>query len=500
MYSLIKFTPRKYQESIFQSAKEKNTLVVLPTGIGKTAIALLLILERLNRFPDSKVIFLSPTKPLCSQHYETIKKHTNIEKEKITLYTGNLSPEARKELFESSKVIIATPQTIQSDLKNKRISLKDISLLIIDEAHKTVKNYSYNILASIYRDYSLHPLILALTASPGSNKEKINEIKNNLFIENIEIRTEEDSDVSPYLQKKNIEWVKVTLPQEILEIHDNLKKVQNEKLSELKKFGVTKPIYVINKKDLLLLLQRFRKEINKKNPAGFYGISLISQLLKLSHALEILETQTIDSFRDFFDKMRTEKTKASINILSNPEIKSALLKLENLKNKTHPKLEKLMEIIKEQLEINTDAKIMIFANYRNTVSILASELSKIENAKVIKLLGQKEGITQKHQLKAINDFENNNFNIIIATSVGEEGLSINTLDLVIFYESVPSSIRRIQRSGRVARTKPGKIIFIIAEKTQDEAFYWKSLKEEKKMKNILKNMQGKDKNSQSKLV
>ena len=121
MFNLLNFTPREYQESIFQSAKEKNTLVVLPTGIGKTAIALLLILERLNKFPDSKVVFCSPTKPLCNQHYETIKNNTNIEKEKITLYTGNLSPKTRKELFESSKVIIATPQTIQSDLENKRI-------------------------------------------------------------------------------------------------------------------------------------------------------------------------------------------------------------------------------------------------------------------------------------------------------------------------------------------------------------------------------------------
>ncbi|MBS3141206.1 DEAD/DEAH box helicase [Candidatus Woesearchaeota archaeon] len=497
MFNLLNFTPREYQESIFQSAKEKNTLVVLPTGIGKTAIALLLILERLNKFPDSKVVFCSPTKPLCNQHYETIKNNTNIEKEKITLYTGNLSPKTRKELFESSKVIIATPQTIQSDLENKRIELKNVSLLIIDEAHKTVKNYSYNILASIYKDYSLHPLILALTASPGGNKEKINEIKNNLFIENIEIRTEDDEDVSPYLQEKNVEYIKVTLPQEILEIQANIKKIQNEKLSELRKFGVTKPIHVINKKDLLVLMLQFRREIDKKNPAGFYGVSLVSQLLKLSHALEILETQTIDSFKDFFDKMRLEKTKASQNILNHPEIKTALIKLENLKNRTHPKLEKLIEIIKEQLESNPNAKIMIFANFRNTVAILALELSKINNAKVIKLLGQKEGITQKHQLNAINQFENNEFNVIIATSVGEEGLSINTLDLVIFYESVPSSIRRIQRSGRVARIKPGKIIFIIAEKTRDEAYYWKSLKEEKKMKNILKDMQD---DSQSKLI
>jgi ERCC4-related helicase len=490
MLNLKKFQPRKYQESIFQTAKDNNTLAVLPTGVGKTGIALLLILDRLNKFP-SKIIFCSPTKPLCSQHVETLKEHTDIPE--VHLYTGTTPAKKRKEIFDSADVIVATPQTIQSDLKNKRISLQNVSLLIIDEAHRTVKNYSYNIISTIYLEQSEFPRILALTASPGGDKKKIDEIRDNLAIESVEIRTEDDEEVSPYLQKRNISWIKVQLPKELINIQKCLQKVQKERLFELKKYHITKPLHLVNRRDLIDYLAHFRGLINQKNPMGFQGISLVSQLLKLSHALESLETQTLSSLKTFLNKIQIEKTKAAIVLKNHPEIKKSLVLIEKIEDTVeHPKLERLKSIVESQLDENPESKIIIFANFRNTASVITKVLKKIKNAKVTKLIGQKDGLSQKQQIKLIEDFEDNIYNIIVSTSIGEEGLSINSLDLAIFYESVSSSIRRIQRSGRVGRVKPGKIIFLITENTRDEAFYWKSLKEEQKMKNILKNMQKKE--------
>src|SRR3989344_5110266 len=136
MYEIIDLNPRDYQKSIFSTCKEKSSLVILPTGIGKTAISVMLSIYRLNTFKDSKVVICSPTKPLCSQHLKTFTEHTNIPENKIILYTGAINPKERSKLWNEATTIIATPQTILSDLKSSRISLEEVSLLTIDEAHR----------------------------------------------------------------------------------------------------------------------------------------------------------------------------------------------------------------------------------------------------------------------------------------------------------------------------------------------------------------------------
>ena len=72
------FQPRLYQETILASAIDKNTLVVLPTGLGKTHIFLMLAIHRLTKFPESKILFLGPTRPLITQYYNLFLKHTKI--------------------------------------------------------------------------------------------------------------------------------------------------------------------------------------------------------------------------------------------------------------------------------------------------------------------------------------------------------------------------------------------------------------------------------------
>src|SRR3989344_4622297 len=111
MLELKDFVPRSYQLSILKTCLEKNTLVVLPTGIGKTFVSLLLAKERLNKFPGSKVLITAPTKPLCSQHVQTFKQHTNLDSE-IVLFTGAVNAKKRKDLLENARIVIATPQTI----------------------------------------------------------------------------------------------------------------------------------------------------------------------------------------------------------------------------------------------------------------------------------------------------------------------------------------------------------------------------------------------------
>ncbi len=491
MFNLINFTPREYQLNVLETCKNNNTLVVLPTGTGKTAIALLLGLERLNKFPDSKILLISPTKPLCQQHVNTFKQNTNIKE--ILLLTGIISANKRAELWKDANVIIATPQTIQSDLENSRILLENVSMLCIDEAHRSRQNFANTKVAKNYFENAINARILALTASPGGTLDKIKEIMKNLSLDAVEIRTESDEDVKKYVQKRDIEWIEVNLPEEIKVLHSKIKNVYLNKAKELIRIGFNKPVNLIGKKDLLKIQQSLRINLNKGDKSAFYGISLTAQLLKLDYLLELIEIQGVKVLSNFFEKLKNDESKAAKNILNNKEVQEAISICNNLikEGKEHPKFNKLKEIIIEEIKLNPKIKIMIFANYRDTVESILN-LLKSNDVKVVKLIGQKAGLTQKQQINIVKEFEESEDNVLISTSIGEEGLDISGANVVIFYEAVPSEIRKIQRAGRVARLQAGKIIFLITKNTRDEAYFWSGYQKEKKMKKVLYHL--KDKN------
>ena len=488
------FSPRQYQEAIFNTCKDNNTLVVLETGLGKTAIALMLSLYKLSQDLSKKVIILAPSRPLIAQHHRYFKHHSDLEEQDLALITGKIPPQQRKKLFSSSLIIFSTPQCINNDVLNSIISLQDTSLIVFDEAHHAIQNYAYVNIAKVYSQQSPTPHILALTASPGSTGEKIKQLCSNLLIKKTEIRTDQDEDVKPYIQDKKIQWLTIPLDPPLLNILTKIKQFYTQKLKELKKFGITKPINLINKKDLLNLQSGFIFQLKTKNPIAFHGISLTSQLIKTSHLIDILETQGVSTAVLYLEKLRQETTKASSIILSDTNIKNSCTLLKSLEasHYTHPKISSLLAIISQQLSANQNSKIIVFVNFRDTISEIFSSLSSQALVRPVILIGQKQGLNQKEQLQVIKDFENNLYNVLLCTSIGEEGLSIGTLDIAIFYDSVPSAIRRIQRTGRVARIKPGKIIHLMAAGTKDVAYHWSSKRDETRMKNILYTMQGRE--------
>ncbi len=371
--------------------------------------------------------------------------------------------------------------------------------IVVHNCHRSRMNFANTKVARFYIQQSKNQRIIALTASPGSSIDKINEIKQNLNINAVEIRSEYDNDVKNYVQEKKIDLIKVELPQEFIELKELLNNLYKQKLKKIKKLGLTKPLTLINKRDLLSLQSRFAQEIKNKNQIAYYGISLTAQAIKLEHAITILETQGIKPLNKYFEKLESEDTKASKIILNDNLIKKAVKLSKKLTDFNHPKLTKLSEIIAEELTKNPNSKIIVFANYRFTVDELVSFLKNIPHAKPIKLVGQKEGLTQKQQAEVIKEFDEGNYNILITTSIGEEGINIpKGAELAVFYEPIPSEIRSIQRKGRVGRIKVGNVIFLITKSTKDEAYYWSSFHKEKKMKRILYGMQNK-KETQTKL-
>ncbi|MBS3168233.1 DEAD/DEAH box helicase [Candidatus Woesearchaeota archaeon] len=484
------FKPRPYQESILKTCKNKNTLVCIPTGLGKTKIAILLAIEQLNKHKNSKAIIITPTRPLANQICNEFKECTTIEEEKIKLLTGTTSPIKREKIYKEISIVVSTPQTTKEDIENNRINLEEFSILVIDEAHRSRQNFANTMVAKNYYEKNPNGRILALTASPGSTKSKIDEIYNNLYLEAVEIRSEDDEDTLEFVQRKDIININVELPEEIRKIHSLVKEIYKEKIESIKSFIPYKPSSQINKLDVLNLQKHLQIEIRKNNQAAFYGLSLSAQVLKLSHALEMIETQGLKSFNVFIEKLQTETSKASKNILKEEKIIKAKKLTEELleKNIDHPKINKLREIMKEE----ENKKVIIFANYRNTVDNLVENLNSLK-IKTTKLVGQKEGLKQKEQIKAIEEFNSGIYTCLITTSIGEEGIHIGEADIAIFYDNTPSSIRKIQRTGRVGRLKPGKVIFMITKNTKDAAYHYKSKRDEKRMKEILYKM--KEKNS-----
>ncbi len=472
-----KIEEREYQKNIFENAKNSNTLVVLPTGLGKTVISVLVVDYRLSKYKDSMALFLAPTKPLVSQHYKTFSALMDV---KLGMTSGETKKADRQNVYETSRLIFATPQTVENDIENGNIDFSDFSLLIVDEAHHTVGNYAYVKIAKEYMMKSAHPLILGLTASPASDQEKINLICRNLSIANVEIRGEDDPDVAPYVKSKTIEEIRLELPNEILEIISYLKIFIQEQVVALQHVGLLKDAALnrINRRTILMLQKSLQARMFSGN-RNFYtirGIIITSKLLKLYHALNLISTQSVGAFNRFIQKIINEGTSKTDKELAKAEqIRWLFEKSQKILDSgvEHPKLKELSKILSDSF--SSEQKAIIFTQYRDTVDVIYDTVRRNEGVRPVKFIGQgKSGLSQKKQIEIIKDFEAGVYNVLVSTSVSEEGMSIKGADLAIFYETVPSGIRSIQRRGRVGRFNAGKIFILITEGTNDEGYYWVS--------------------------
>jgi len=479
---------RLYQETILASAVKDNTLVVLPTGIGKTVIAVLVAAHCLDK-NGGKFLIMAPTKPLVEQHRNSFAKFLEIGSDGLKVFTGKSNPEKREKEYSEAMGVFATPQVIQNDVISGKIDLSKFSLLIVDECHRAVKDYPYPFIAEMFVRRSSGK-ILGLTASPGGTREKINEICKNLFIKNVEIRTEKDSDVSPYIQKVDIEWRTASLPKEFKEALSVLGDVYRERLQALKAIGAINSVSV-RRKDLLLLQGQLSAKIKDNDPLVFQGISLAAEALKIEHGIMLLETQGSKSLLEYMKRLREQseqgKSKAVKRLMSDPRIRATFNTIHAMVQNgvEHPKIGILEKVLDEQFAINPGSKVIVFSQYRDSVSELVKVLAK--RYRPVAFVGQKEGLTQKEQMEIIRKFSDNEYNCLVCTSIGEEGLDIPAVDLVVFYEPVSSEIRSIQRRGRTGRQSAGHVIILMTSGTRDEAYYWISRNHEKKMKETLKN-------------
>jgi ERCC4-related helicase len=542
---------RTYQSNISQSAFNRNTLVILPTALGKTIISLLVCANTLYNYKDKRVLIMAPTRPLVIQHMNSFFSVLKMLEDQIAAVTGKIVPYARRAIWNKPEIrlVFATPEVVKNDIEENRLSLNDFTLLVFDEAHRAVKDYAYTFIAKEYVKQSIYPVILALTASPGSDKQRMKEVCDNLFIEHVEYRSEEDPDVRQYINPIEVEWKYLDLPSEYQYIISNLKSILHEKIRWLIQHRILsqKDPGWIFKRNLIDAGDqiRYNLELTMEEERGPLYVALMQQssALSLMYCTELIESQGSYSLKAFLDRIEEEghgvasgagsggSSKSHQSILNDSRIKEVRTLVSNLTTE-HPKINYIVNLLRnryhssnftqnsnakkdgqynrqEKLDPGSDynrrhdhlipyhdlqnnSRTLIFTQYRDSARHIVEMLSK-NGINASRFVGQAKrqgdiGMKQDEQTSILESFRNGEFDVLVATSIAEEGLDIPQVDLVIFYEPIPSEIRHIQRRGRTGRMSAGSVIILAAKETIDERNLHASKRRIQKMKQTLSSL------------
>ena len=546
---------RTYQSNISQSAFNRNTLVILPTALGKTIISLLVCANTLYNYKDKRVLIMAPTRPLVIQHMNSFFSVLKMLEDQIAAVTGKIVPYARRAIWNKPEIrlVFATPEVVKNDIEENRLSLNGFTLLVFDEAHRAVKDYAYTFIAKEYVKQSIYPLILALTASPGSDKQRMKEVCDNLFIEHVEYRSEEDPDVRQYINPIEVEWKYLDLPSEYQYIISNLKSILHEKIRWLIQHRILsqKDPRWIFKRNLIDAGDqiRYNLELTMEEERGPLYVALMQQssALSLMYCTELIESQGSYSLKAFLDRIEEEghgvasgtgsggssgSSKSHQSILNDSRIKEVRTLVSNLTTE-HPKITYIVNLLRnryhssnftqnsnakkdgqynrqeEKLDPGSDynrrhnhlipyhdlqnnSRTLIFTQYRDSARHIVEMLSK-NGINASRFVGQAKrqgdiGMKQDEQTSILESFRNGEFDVLVATSIAEEGLDIPQVDLVIFYEPIPSEIRHIQRRGRTGRMSAGSVIILAAKETIDERNLHVSKRRIQKMKQTLSSL------------
>src|ERR687898_2507023 len=469
----------------------------------------------LKTFPNQDCDESEQSKTLAKYVEHPVIWNRSIElrsyQKNIASVTGKILPYARRAVWDRTdiRLIFTTPEVVKNDLEESRLNLKDFGLLVFDEAHRAMKEYAYTSIAKEYIKQSSCPYILAMTASPGAERKRIQEVCNNLFIEHIEYRSEDDADVKPYVNTIDVKWEWLNLPEEYRYIVSILRSMLEEKIKWLTRNGLlVKPIKWIFKKDLIELGEelRYKLELTMEEQRGPLYIAMLNQssALTLMYCLELIESQGSYSLKAFLDRINEDESNAHTFLLKDPRMMEIRTLVEGIV-KEHPKILHLLQLIKDhhhhhQLSSindirnspNLKSKILVFTQYRDTAKHIVEVLEK-NDIKTSRFVGQAkrigdEGMKQDEQAAVLESFRNSDFDVLVATSIAEEGLDIPEVDLVIFYEPISSEIRYIQRRGRAGRKSSGSVIILATKDTIDMRHLYASKMRVEKMTNSLNNI------------
>src|SRR5437667_998775 len=486
---------REYQRSISRAAKYRNTLVVLPTALGKTIISALVVADLLRDYSGKRVLVMAPTRPLCMQQMSSFRNVMRLPEEDFVILTGKTPADFREVTWSGkSRLVFATPEVVRNDLLAKRMNLADFGLLVFDECHRSVKEYAYTEIASQYAKTSEYPLILGMTASPGSDAQKVRAVCESLSIEHVEYRSDEDPDVRPYIHPITVEWKTVDMPPAYQPIVRLLRGMLDGRVRWLKARGYLKGQFINVTRTQLIELGvelRYTAELSIEEERGpIYGvIARQASALTLYHMVELLETQGAHTLKAFMERLEGDEKRSRSALLNEPAYTEVYSLLGGERILDHPKVGALEMVTGQQLAASPDSRMLVFTQYRDTATHLVEALNSVKGVRAERFVGQATklgdpGLTQEKQASLIRDLRKGYLNTLVATSIAEEGLDIPEVDLVVFYEPVPSEIRHIQRRGRPGRKTAGKVVILVTNGTSDAFYVQASARRVEKMREI----------------
>jgi ATP-dependent DNA helicase MPH1 len=490
---------RDYQFNIVHRGLFYNLLVALPTGLGKTFIAATIMLNFYRWTQDAQIIFVAPTKPLVAQQVEACFTIAGIPRSQTTMLTGEVSAALRADEWTNKRVFFMTPQTLINDLKTGACDPKRVVLIVIDEAHRATGAYAYVEVVKFIRRFNESFRVLALTATPGGTVEAVQKVIDGLDICRCEIRTEQSLDIRQYVHGKDV-------TKQVFDPSDEM-----EFMMELFSQAIGPVLNVVNGvnaywvKDPLKLtpfgcnqaLKQWSQSAGRQASKQVKGMvySVMSLLASISHPLELLKYYSVRCFYDHLLNFRKEtregksKSKYRMQIDQNEHFEKMMVRLKawtcDPEFIGHPKLEQVRaEVLNHFIEAGeganggqrTSTRVEIFSHYRDSVEEIVKVLSR--DSPIVRphvFVGQSagkhsEGMSQKKQLEVTQKFKDGDYNVLISTSVGEEGLDIGEVDLIICYDSKSSPIRLLQRMGRTGRKREGKVIWLqMKGKEQEDA-------------------------------
>ena len=480
---------RAYQLLAAKQAISGSTLLVMPTGLGKTAVQWMAMADALEG--KGKIVLVAPTTGLVAQQARMAKEFINLEKERIVTLTGSDRPVKREEIWKDAKIVMATPHVIRNDARNGRILLSEIDLLIVDEAHHATGSDSMAQLGDLYLEASSNAMILAATASPGVKAGKVLEIIQRLGIERLHVTRRDDDLVQPYITSMDIKKHELNLPENLHQIIRPLRILESEEAEFLSRSGFLVNPGRITTAAIEEAQRRASAAIGRGDARGYDAAKRIGDLRRLHRLLDLLDTQGLKCAVKYLERAKFEKDRKTKRFLSMPPVAELLRDHKNGKE-CHPKPDLVTTLVENGLKNN--GKVIVFTEYRDTVDNLLDLLNKNTDIKPGKFVGQASkgnqiGMKQKEQIAQLQRFKDGEINVLVATSVGEEGLDVPAADSVILYEPVPSAIRAIQRRGRTARQRDGDVHILIAKGTRDEYVQQASMKREKAMYRTLESLQ-----------
>ncbi|KAJ5170910.1 uncharacterized protein N7500_003693 [Penicillium coprophilum] len=495
---------RDYQFNITQAGLFHNLLVALPTGLGKTFIAATIMLNWFRWTKDSQIIFVAPTKPLVSQQVSACLDIAGIPRSESTMLTGGASPGIRAEEWKSKRVFFMTPQTLINDLKTGIADPKRVVLLVVDEAHRATGAYAYVEVVKFLRRFNNSFRVLALTATPGSTVESVQAVIDGLDIARVEIRTENSIDIREYVHARNIEIETFENSDEMVFCMDLMSAALQPLLDQLRTLNAywgRDPMGLTAYGLTVARQQWMQSDAGRNANFGLKGKvnSIFTVLASLAHAIDLLKFHGIVPFYRHVIHFKSSSEgqkggggKYQKQVVQDESFKKLLNHLEpwskNPEFIGHPKLEYLKSVILNHFMDRGEGKelpdgtsqpatrVMIFVHFRDSAEEVTRVLKRYEPMiRPHVFVGQSsakgsEGMDQKTQLRIIEDFKKGTYNTIVATSIGEEGLDIGEVDLIVCYDSSASPIRMLQRMGRTGRKRAGNITLLLMKGKEEDSY------------------------------